>query len=106
MIKALDRVSNTMEALDGVASTMEALDGVLSAIGVLGGDSSAMDSLDAGLSSMRALDSVSSSEAAKTRFGRNSEFFSQTKWVFAQKYELHSSYLLENVRNMYKAIFF
>ena len=45
------------------------------------------------------------SEAVKTRFGRNSEFFSQTKWVFAQKYELHSSYLLENVINTCKAIF-
>ena len=47
-----------------------------------------------------------SSEAVKTRFGRNSEFFSQTKWVFAQNYELHSSYLLENVINTCKASFF
>jgi hypothetical protein len=46
------------------------------------------------------------SEAVKTSFGRNSEFFSQTKWVFAQKYELHSSYLLENVINTCKASFF
>jgi mRNA-degrading endonuclease HigB of HigAB toxin-antitoxin module len=45
------------------------------------------------------------SEAVKTRFGRNSEFISQTKWVFAQNYELHSLYLLENVINTCKAIF-
>jgi hypothetical protein len=45
------------------------------------------------------------SEAVKTRFGRNSEFFSQTNGVFAQNYELRSSYLLENVINMCKAIF-
>jgi hypothetical protein len=48
---------------------------------------------------------TTTSEAVKTRFGSNSEFFSQTKWVFAQNYELHSLYLLENVRNMCKAIF-
>jgi hypothetical protein len=31
--------------------------------------------------------------------------FSQTTWVFAQNYELHSLYLLENVINMCEAIF-
>jgi hypothetical protein len=46
------------------------------------------------------------SEAVKTRFGSNSEFFSQTKWVFAQNYELHTSYLLENVINTCKASYF
>jgi hypothetical protein len=34
---------------------------------------------------------IATSEAAKTRFGRNAELFFQKKWVFAQKYELHSS---------------
>jgi hypothetical protein len=43
------------------------------------------------------------SEAVKTRFGRNSEFFFQTKWVFTQNYELQSSYLLENVVNTCKS---
>ena len=42
---------------------------------------------------------VPASEAVKTRFGNNSEYFSQNKSGFAQNYELHSSYLLENVIN-------
>jgi hypothetical protein len=39
------------------------------------------------------------SEAVKTTFGRNSEFFLKKKPVFAQNSELHSSYLLENIIN-------
>ena len=46
------------------------------------------------------------SESVKTRFGRNSEYFFQTKCTFAQKYQLHCSYLLELPRNMSKASFF
>ena len=46
------------------------------------------------------------SEAVKTRFGRNSEYFFQTKCTFAQKYQWQCSYLLELPRNTSKASFF
>jgi hypothetical protein len=55
---------------------------------------------------LREVAEKSTSEAVKTRFGRNSEFFSQKKWGLAQNYDLHSSYLLENIINTCKASFF
>jgi hypothetical protein len=39
------------------------------------------------------------SEAVKTRFGRNSEYFFQTKCTLAQKYQWQCSYLLGMPRN-------
>jgi hypothetical protein len=49
---------------------------------------------------------MTASEAVKTRFGRNSEYFFQTKFTFAQKYQVHCSYLLELPRITSKASFF
>jgi len=49
---------------------------------------------------------MATSEAVKTRFGHNSEYFSQKNQAIAQNSEVYTSYLLKIVRNTSKVRFF